>query len=198
MVKDLSIAGLHLQNVAFFVLQDKGEPFATLPVGSRGLIGIPVLLAMQCVRWQPTGEFAFGSGARGSKPKETPTHNMLFDGTRPLVQLSVQGKGLVFSLDTGAVDTDLNESFAKKLPQLVAAGQKEDRAITGLGGSNRYDSVLLGPVMFQIGGREVTLRAPHVFPTHSLGKYDGNLGHDILDQAKAVTLDFDAMELTLE
>jgi hypothetical protein len=52
--------------------------------------------------------------------------------------------------------------------------------------------------MFQIGGREVTLRAPHVFPTHSLGKYDGNLGHDILDQAKAVTLDFDAMELTLE
>ena len=114
------------------------------------------------------------------------------------MQLTVEGKGVTFSLDTGAMDTDLNASFAKNFPEMVAAGQKESRAITGLGGTNHYDSVLLGPVAFRVGGFDATVKAPHVFPTHSLGKYDGNLGHDILDTAKAVTLDFGAMTLTLE
>ena len=115
-----------------------------------------------------------------------------------LVQVSVDGKQITFGLDTGAMDTDLNEGFAKALPDLVKAGQKESRAITGYGGSNKYDSVLLGPVVFRVGGMDVTLKSPHVFPNHSLGKFDGNLGNDILNQAKMVTLDFRAMELRLE
>jgi hypothetical protein len=67
-----------------------------------------------------------------------------------------------------------------------------------MGGSNKYDSVLLGPVVFQVGGYDVTLKAPHVFPSHSLGSFDGNLGNDILNQTRAVTLDFKAMGLRLE
>jgi hypothetical protein len=42
-----------------------------------------------------------------------------------------------FTLDTGAVDTDLNPIFAKELPALVSSGQKETHKITGLGGSNK-------------------------------------------------------------
>jgi predicted aspartyl protease len=192
---DLVIAGLHLKNVAFFVLQDTGEPWATVPVGSRGLIGMPVLLAMQTVRWQHGAWLEFGQGAR---PKPAIPLNMLFHGTTAIVQLHVQGTPLTFSLDTGAADTDLNQGFAKALPDLVRAGTKETRAITGMGGSAQYDSVLLGPVAFDLGGKTITLPAPHVFPAHSLGKFDGNLGNDILDQAKVVTLDFKTMTLTLE
>ncbi len=94
--------------------------------------------------------------------------------------------------------TDLNEGFARALPGLVKTGQKESRPITGYGGSNTYDSVLLGPVVFRVGGSDVTLKSSHVFPSHSLGKFDGNLGNDILNQAKSVTLDFETMELLLE
>jgi hypothetical protein len=68
----------------------------------------------------------------------------------------------------------------------------------GYGGSNNYDSVLLGPVVFSTGSLDVTLKSPHVFLSHSLGKFDGNLGNDILNQAKTVVLDFEAMELRLE
>ena len=193
--KDLVIAGLHLKNVPFFVLQDTGEPFVHVPVGSRGLIGLPVLLAMETVRWEPAGWFAFGKAARMKNHK---AQNLLFHGATAIVQVHVNDKALIFSLYTGAVDTDLNQGFAKALPELVEAGQKENRAITGLGGSNQYDSVLLGPVTFAVGGRDVTLKAPHVFPTHSLGSFDGNMGNDILHQAKAIELDFKAMELKLE
>jgi len=193
--KDLEIGGLHLRNVAFFVLQDTGVPFAEAPVGSRGLIGLPVLLAMRAVRWAPAGLFEFGKVAELKRPV---TQNLLFHGSTMVVQTGVQDKLLTFSLDTGAVDTDLNEGFAKKFPELVATGEKESRAITGMGGSNKYDSVLLGPVVFQVGGYDVTLKAPHVFPSHSLGSFDGNLGNDILNQTRAVTLDFKAMGLRLE
>jgi predicted aspartyl protease len=186
--KDVVIGGLHLRNAAFLVLQDTGEPFVEIPEGSRGLIGLPVLLAMQAVRWEATGWFEFGAAARLKKPV---TQNLLFHGTNPLVQVSVKDKPLIFSLDTGAVDTDLNESFAKKFPELVAAGEKESRPIEGFGGKNTYDSILLGPVVFRVGGQDVTLKAPHVFPSHSLG-------NDILNQAKGVTLDFKAMGLRLE
>lgn len=192
---DLVIAGLHLRNVPFFVLLDTGEPWMHVPVGGRGLVGLPVLLAMQTVRWQHGAWFAFGKQARPKSPAE---QNLLFHGTTAIVQLQVEGKALTFSLDTGASDTDLNEGFAKALPDLVKAGRSETRAITGLGGSNQYDSVLLGPVAFQIGGKTVTLPSPHVFPAHSLGKFDGNLGNDILKQAKQVTLDFRTMTLELE
>lgn len=193
---DLVIAGLHLKNVPFFVLQDTGEPFVHVPVGRRGLIGLPVLLAMQTVRWEPSsGWFAFGKAA---EMKNHEAQNLLFHGATAIAQVHVKDKALIFSLDTGATDTDLNEGFAKALPELVGTGQKENRAITGLGGSNQYDSVLLGPVEFDVGGSKVTLKAPHVFPKHSLGNFDGNLGNDILHQAKAVALDFEAMELQLE
>jgi hypothetical protein len=193
--KDLVIGGLHLQNVAFFVLQDTQEPFVEVPVGRRGLIGLPVLMAMQALRWERTGWFEFGADARHQKG---PVQNMLFHGSTPVVQVGVKEKLLSMSLDTGAMDTDLNEGFAKAFPEVVSAGEKENRAITGFGGSNKYDSVLLGPVVFRVGRMNVTLKAPHVFVSHSLGKWDGNLGNDILDQAGAVTLDFRAMALVLE
>lgn len=194
--KDLVIGGLHLRNVPFIVFQDTGEPFVHVPVGQRGLIGLPVLIAMQAIRWEPaSGSCQFGPKARVKGPA---LRNLLFLGATPIVQVNVKGKPLIFSLDTGAVDTDLNEGFAKALPDLVKAGQKESRAITGYGGSNKYDSVLLGPVVFRVGGLDVTLKSPHVFPSHSLGKFDGNLGNDILNQAKAITLDFKDMELRLD
>jgi hypothetical protein len=194
--KDVVIGGLHLRNVPFLVLQDTGEPFVHYPVGQRGLIGLPVLMAMEAIRWQPTlGRCEFGPKAR---VKGVPLRNLLFDGITPIIKVGVNGKPLIFSLDTGAVGTDLNEGFAKALPDLVKAGQKETRPIMGYGGTNNYDSVLLGPVVFRVGGLDVTLNSPHVFPSHSLGKFDGNLGNDILNQAKTVVLDFDAMELRLE
>jgi predicted aspartyl protease len=192
---DLVIAGLHLRNVPFFVLQDTGEPFVHVPVGSRGLIGLPVLIAMQTIRWEPDGWVEFGRDVRLNESK---MQNLLFHDTTAVVKLQVENKVLIFSLDTGAADTDLNEGFAIALPDLVKAGKPETRAITGLGGRNNYDSVLLGPIEFDVGGQIVTLKAPHVFPKHSLGKFDGNLGNDILKQAKAIALDFRSMTLELQ
>jgi predicted aspartyl protease len=117
------------------------------------------------------------------------------------VQVTVENRTLGFSLDTGAKDTDLNPAFAKELPALVSSGKKETRTITGVGGSKTYDSVLLSSVVLHVGGRDVNLTPAHVLVEHGIGGnsiWAGNLGNDLLNQARTITLDFHAMSLKLD
>jgi predicted aspartyl protease len=194
---DLVIGNLHLRNVAFIVLSDDHEPFVELPQDKRGILGLPVLIAMQTLRWQPNGPFEF---AFAPAPPDLPASNLLFHNNTAVVRISSQSKPLDFTLDTGARDTDLNPAFARAFPDLIkSSGQPEQHSVTGMGGTNTYDSVLLPSIDFQIGGREVTLKPAHVFLTHGLSEWAvGNLGNDLLHQAHTITLDFRAMTLRLE
>ena len=63
--KDVVIDEAASDNVPFIVLDDTGEPFVHIPVGQRGLIGLPVLMAMRAIRWQPAlGRCEFGPSAQ--------------------------------------------------------------------------------------------------------------------------------------
>jgi predicted aspartyl protease len=196
---DLVIAGLHLKNVPFLVVPDTNEPFVEFPPDEygRGLLGLPILIAMQTVRWQPKGDLDFGFHSEAA----TQLANLLFHGTNPIVQVTVQNRLLDFSLDTGAIDTDLNQVFAKELPALISSGQRETHTITGFGGTNNYESILLPSVALQVGGKDVTLAPAHIFVANGVGggsMWAGNLGNDLLNQAHAITLDFRAMSLKLD
>ena len=119
--------------------------------------------------------------------------------SNPIVDVLVENKHLEFTLDTGAVDTDLNPEFAKALPSLMKSGTPEKRSIEGLGGKTEGSSVVLDSVTFEIGGRSVVLKPAHVFTEHGNGTWAaGNLGMDLLKQADVFTLDFGAMTLRLE
>ncbi len=196
LVKDLIIGGLHVQNVPFVVISDTGEPWNTLPVKRRGIIGIPVLLAMRTLAWKPTGYFAFGFPGHAL---DLSTCNALFHNSNPVIDVQVDGKHLDFTLDTGAVSTDLNPPFAKALPTLVKTGILEKQSIEGLGGTSEGQSILLPSVTLQIGGGTAVLKPAHVFTEHGNGTWAaGNMGMDILSQASAFTLDFKAMTLRLQ
>jgi len=196
LVKDVTIGGLHLRNVPFLVFSDEGEPWNSLPLNRRGIIGLPILLAMRTLRWSPAGAFEFAfpasslNGANG---------NMLFHNSNPVIDVRVDGKHLDFTLDTGAVDTDLNPPFAKALPALMKTGSPERRTIEGVGGTTEGNSILLPSVSFQIGARTVVLSPTHVFTEHGTGTWAaGNMGMDMLKQSPAFTIDFESMTLSLE
>jgi hypothetical protein len=145
-----------------------------MPQNRRGIIGLPILLAMQTVRWTPTGSFEFAFPAQDLDLRAS---NMLFHNSNPVIQVTVEGKHLDFTLDTGAVDTDVNPPFATALPELLKTGRPEKRLIGGLGGIDNYDSVLLQSVTFEIGGKNLTLKPTHVFTKHGNGTWAaGNLG----------------------
>ena len=196
LVADLIIGGLHLRNVPFIVIADSGEPWTQLPQRRRGIIGMPVLLAMHTLRWTRKGSFEFGFPAQ---PLNETTCNMLFKNSNPVIDVRVEQKRLDFTLDTGAVDTDLNPAFAKTLPALMKNGTRETRSLEGLGGTVNGDSILLPSVTLQIGDRNTVLKPAHVFTEHGNGTWAaGNLGMDVLKQAPSFTLDFGAMTLRLE
>ena len=195
-VSDLRIGGLHLRDVPFIVVADTGEPWNHLPKNRHGIIGLPLLLAMHTIRWSPTGTFDFGFR---SQPIKLETCNMLFHNANPIIDTVVEDKHLEFTLDTGAVDTDLNPTFAKALPSLMKSGTPEKRSIEGLGGNVENASILLPSVTFNVGGQDVELKPAHVFTEHGNGSWAaGNLGMDLLKQAHTFTLDFGAMTLRLQ
>ncbi|HEX7157719.1 MAG TPA: aspartyl protease family protein, partial [Edaphobacter sp.] len=163
LVSDLIIGGLHLRNVPFVVLPDSGESWDQLPRRKRGIIGIPVLLAMHTLRWTPKGSFEFGFPTR---PLNVATCNMLFHNSNPVIDVRVERKRLNFTLDTGAVDTDLNPAFAKALPALMKSGTPENRPLEGVGGTVNGDSILLPSVTLQFGNRNTVLKPAHVFTEH--------------------------------
>lgn len=196
LVSDLRIGGLHLHNVPFVVVADSGEPWNHLPKNRHGIIGLPLLLAMHTIRWTPTGKFEFGFPSQTLNLSEC---NMLFHNSNPVIDVLVDSKHLDFTLDTGAVDTDLNPQFAEALPALMKSGTPEKRSLEGLGGKVENSSILLPSVTFEIGGKSVVLRPAHVFTNHGNGTWaSGNLGMDLLRQAHAFTLDFGAMTLQLQ
>ena len=61
---ELSVGSIRLKHVAFLVLPDSQPPFNEQSPGSRGLIGIPVLLAFETFVWGADKSFEIGIKSR--------------------------------------------------------------------------------------------------------------------------------------
>ena len=195
---NLSIGHIQLANVAFLVYPDKQPPFDELPAGERGILGIPVILALETIRWTPPATFTAGWPIRAGGMGQA---NLCFEGAFPVAHIGFHHSVLDFTLDTGAQNTDLYQAFANTFSDLVKSGKRESHNLTGVGGSANVDSVILPLVTLRIGGHDVLLRPAHVLLQKSSGTsgmFEGNLGMDLLNQAHAVTLNFQSMTLTLE
>jgi predicted aspartyl protease len=196
--EDLLIGKIHLKHVAFLIFADDQPPFNDSPERERGLIGIPILLAVRSFSYDQDGHYRFAASPQ-SQP--APNSNMLFDGANPVVRLTSGGKSLAFTLDTGAGNTDLGPVFGKAFPELLARGTKDKQPSVGLGGTVVRESTQLASVPFNLGGKDVILKPAFVLddiPLNSRLWAAGNLGNDLLNQSKTVTLDFSSMTLTLD
>ena len=194
----LVVAGVHLHNVAFYVLPDDRPPFNQLSAERRGILGLPVILALGHFKWS-AGDHTFtvlptSEAAQGSKA------NMAFDGTGTLCRPIFEGKLVDFSLDLGAQNTVLYPSFGDSFPAIKAAGLPENHQVTGVGGSANIDSVSIPSLTLTVGGRPVALKPAHLLlhdNNSTSNRFSGNLGMDLLNQARSVEIDFQSMTLAL-
>lgn len=196
--KDFTIGNFHFRNVAFFIVGDDQEPFVDFPAGKRGIIGMPVILALQTMRWRRGGamEIGFASPAR-----DLSRANICFNNEDPVTQVEFQRHKLEFVLDTGGEDSELWPPFAKDFAGLLnQTGKKDSTTLIGFEGSKDVEVVTLPEVRLTLGGfNEVFSSAPVlVKPTIPLSNwYYGRAGMDLLNQAQSVTIDFHALTLTL-
>jgi hypothetical protein len=104
-----------------------------------------------------------------------------------------------FTLDSGAVDTDLNSNFAGSFGDLVANAQKTTGEVTGVGGTSTFEALILSELKLSVAGHLLTLR-PAAVTVQKLGAIGGeccvgNFGDDLLFQSEGFSLDFDNMSL---
>lgn len=196
--KNLQIGNAHLKNVAFYVLPAAQPPFNQLAEGRQGILGLPVVVALNHFQW--------GAKARmfrllpPSTKSSKDSGNLAFDGTSIFHQAIYAGRALDFSLDMGAQNTVLYPAFAQAHPDLQTSGSSEAHKVTGVGGSAEIPSLLVPSLTFTIGGRGVSLRPAHILlksNNSTSGWFSGNLGMDLLNQARSVEVDFNSMKLML-
>jgi len=196
---ELSFGSIRIKHVAFLVLPDNQPPFNEQSSGSRGLIGIPVLLAFETFVWG--ADKSFEIGIRSSQ-KSAPHAALCFDGNRPVVQVAYDKQALAFALDTGATNTDLYPPFASAFPELIRSATRTDSyKMEGVGGAKYLEAATLESLKFSIGGFPVTLKSVGVLlkPTTDASRFfAGNLGIDLLQQAHKTTFDFKTMTLSLQ
>lgn len=198
-VPRLVVGNITLSDVAFAVFSDKQEPFADLPEGERGILGLPVLLAMKSFRWTKQGSFEIHPALENTSVQPP---NLCLDGVMPCVSVTYARRQLTFGLDTGADATTLYPRFATDFAELVKReGRKELSTGAGYDGAVTQSVIRLPELAFSVGGFDATLRPvrifPHVGPNATEHSY-GNLGMDVMGQAREVTIDFQSMTLTLE
>jgi Aspartyl protease len=198
-VDELSMGSVRLKQVAFLVVPDDQPPFNELSLGSRGLIRLPALLALN--------RFAFGADRKfeiraESSSRSAPHADLCFDGQHPVVQIRYDHRGLAFTLDTGASNTDLYPPFAAAFPELIRSAVRTDSyKMEGVGGAKYMQAAILKSLKLSIGGFPVTLKSADVLlkPTTATSKFfDGNLGIEPYQQARKTTFDFQTMTLTLQ
>ena len=146
--------GFELENVPFQVVRDDQQPFASLPAGSRGVLGIPLALAFQTVRWHAGGRFEIGA-----RLPRTPASaaNLCLDTANPLIAAEYAGKPVTVFLDTGATLTRLMPAFARDFPDALRNAARGVATVRGVGGKTEKPKAELRGFRLRIGGGEAAL-----------------------------------------
>jgi predicted aspartyl protease len=196
----LDFGGLQLRNVPFLVVPDDRMPFANLPPGSRGMLGLPVLVAWRTIRWSRDGVFEAGFP---SGPADRAAANLCFSGEGPhlLVHGEMLDKMTQMVLDTGAMKSSLLPSFASTFPEFFGRnGRRESTTIVGMNAKKDAAAIVFPEVPVRIGGLRTWLRPAELLEGATLfgkSRYELWLGSDLLQRAASVCLDFGAMRITL-
>ncbi|HEY2849466.1 MAG TPA: retropepsin-like aspartic protease [Gemmatimonadaceae bacterium] len=193
--KEVVLGSTVFHDVSFGIMPDV-EPWTSMTPGRGGIIGIPILLHLGCIRWTRGGNWEFGC----TTAPDPHAANMVFYENHLLVASSAWDRPVFMTLDTGAETTDLNASFARQFTdQVQRMSVKDTTRVSGLGGSSALESMTLPAVDFRIGSGLATLRPAHVTMQENRamggGCCVGNIGLDLLLQTDTLTVDFSRMTL---
>jgi len=197
--KELTLGSMRFRDVSFAVLPDQEASANSLPT-SFGILGMPILLAAETIRWSKDGTVEFGG--RNDRP-DAADSNLVFYKNHLILRAIVLGKPVFATFDTGAVSTDLNNNFATEFADLVQrTGTRDTQSITGVAGTTSAEAVRLPEVVFDIGTTRAVLR-PAIVTLQRISALGGdccvgNIGLDLLMTAHGFTIDFSAMTLRLD
>jgi hypothetical protein len=190
--KRLVLGNMQFQKVSFFVVPDQ-EPFTSLPLDRRGILGVPIHFAVGTWQWSKSGTLRLGDKIPQSPP------NLVFFRNKIVLSAEIARRKGFFTLDSGASRTDLNTNFLHEFAELVTNAQKTTREGTGLGGTSSFEAYILPELKLFVAGHLLTLHPAEVTVQKVAGIGGeccvGNFGNDLLTQSEGFSIDFDNMSL---
>lgn len=193
MADRIEIGGVVVEHVPFIVQPDEAMTFADGAYKIDGILGAPVLRALERVAWLERGAvLAFGDAVPGAGPN---TGRVFWHDMGLGLEVEFRDGRAPAQLDTGANETELSELGLRMLggPNAVRL-QTASRIEEGLGGKNTIETRRTGEVEFNLAGRPVGFDALDVRASEGEAPVDAaRIGGDVLLQLDAFILDFDAM-----
>jgi len=195
--RELVLGNMQFKNVSFFVVPDQ-EPFTSLPIDQRGILGVPIHFAVGTWQWSKSGTIRLGEKI----PQRQSPPNLVFFRNKLLLSADIVGRGAFFTFDSGAIGTDLNSNFVETFGDLLTNAQKATRNVTGIGGTSTFEAYILPELKLSVASHLLTLRPAEVTVQNLPGIGGdccvGNFGNDLLSQPEAFSLDFDNMSLRFQ
>jgi len=191
------LGGIEMRDVTMLVVPDSQPPWTDAESGTRGAIGLPMVLAIGSIQWTSAGTCTVPA-TDGDRHQET--SSLVFDWFTPVARIHWDHASLDMMLDTGnEAGTQLWARFARQFAPLLAAhGRPETRRLTQVGGSRMFEVTLISELKLRIGGIDTVLSPAIVYPPPVGNEaLHGNLGLDLLRRADAVTIDFKSMAIAL-
>ncbi len=185
----ITLGGIEFRNLPVLIFPDEQPPWQEWNASRRGVLGLPVALALQTIGWTRDGKCraGFTSATQGAA-------NLAFDDFTPVVRTTLNGKPLDFVLDTGnQAGTQLWSRFKADFPELLATD-----GVTQVGGARDHPTLEIPQLKFEVGGMGVFLKPAKLFGKPVGNDYQhGLLGMDVLGQAREIILDFRSMTIVM-
>lgn len=188
----LKFNDIEIHNAIFLVMSDSALYFPPIDYRINGIIGFPIINALQEVKISKDGYFIV--------PKHTTanqyTSNMALDGLKPLIYMN----GMHFTFDSGADQSMLYEAFyLKNKNKIDSTYAPVAFGMGGAAGSKKFTGYTI-PYNFDIFDKKAHFKNIHVLKEKI--KEDetvyGNIGQDLINQFDIMTLNFDKMYIRFE
>jgi hypothetical protein len=185
-----------VRNIVFLLVPDETMTFPQINYAIRGIIGFPVMLAMEEMHLQKAGPIYIPFS-----PTRRAFSNLFMEDLSPRVQLISGNDALVLSLDTGAKNTELSRKYYDTHKEAVDIAGRDTVEMRGSAAGIQESRVkILTDFPFRIGSAEGVLADMRVaLDDYTFTKgIDGNLGQDVLTQFDTMILNFRDMFIDFE
>ncbi|PHR15061.1 MAG: hypothetical protein COA40_02660 [Aequorivita sp.] len=183
----LQLGEITVTNVIFLVFDDKDLSFPTIDYQIKGIIGFPVIRALQEIQFTKDALYI------PTRPNKYSLKNLAYDEYMPIIQLRHKNDMLRFNFDTGAQSTSLYSKFYKKYKTEIDKNYTKTTLNSGgAGGQVASEGFVLKNVPLAVGKAEATIESLRLFP-EKIGVTDtlhGNLGQDFIGQFEVMIISF--------
>lgn len=147
--KHVSIGNFELENVIFLVFSANQPPFNDKPSLEQGIVGLPILISAQHIRWNRNGFDIIADTMEDGAS----TPNLVMDQGYAIANATFQNRWLSFLLDSGSIWTFMYPRFAHNYMNYVEAhGTRTTKQLEGFGGRANVAAWRLARLPIEIAG----------------------------------------------